>query len=91
MPPATPRHDHDAGGDRATLEAKAELRELAWARIREAEAARFCILAASASPGSDGGMPSSADSRCFSVALMASQLLTTVSASSASTSPNTCG
>jgi 5-formyltetrahydrofolate cyclo-ligase len=36
-----PRHDHDAGGDPGTLAAKAELRELAWARIREAAAARF--------------------------------------------------
>lgn len=41
MPRAAPRHDHDAGGDQDTLEAKAELRDLAWARIREADAARF--------------------------------------------------
>ncbi|MEM8924767.1 MAG: 5-formyltetrahydrofolate cyclo-ligase [Actinomycetota bacterium] len=37
----TARHDHDAGGDPRVLAAKAELRELAWARIREAGAARF--------------------------------------------------
>jgi 5-formyltetrahydrofolate cyclo-ligase len=41
MAASTHRHDHDAGGDSKTLEAKAELRELAWARIREADAARF--------------------------------------------------
>ena len=41
MPRSAPRHDHDAGGDEETLAAKAELRELAWARIREAGAARF--------------------------------------------------
>ncbi|MEL7157595.1 MAG: 5-formyltetrahydrofolate cyclo-ligase [Actinomycetota bacterium] len=41
MPRPAPRHDHDAGGDRSVLEAKAELRDLAWSRIREAEAARF--------------------------------------------------
>lgn len=35
------RHDHDAGGDPATLEAKAALREEAWAAIRAAGATRF--------------------------------------------------
>jgi 5-formyltetrahydrofolate cyclo-ligase len=35
------RHDHDAGGDPATLETKAALREEAWAAIRAAGATRF--------------------------------------------------
>ncbi len=41
MPQTAPRHDHDAGGDHEVLAAKAELRDEAWARIREAGAARF--------------------------------------------------
>ena len=35
------RHDHDAGGDAATLDAKAALRDEAWAAIRAAGATRF--------------------------------------------------
>jgi 5-formyltetrahydrofolate cyclo-ligase len=38
----TPRpHDHDAGGDPAVLDAKAALREEAWAALQDAGAARF--------------------------------------------------
>jgi 5-formyltetrahydrofolate cyclo-ligase len=44
-----PRHDHDAGGDAATLAAKADLREEAWAALRAAGAARF--------PGAEGRIP----------------------------------
>ena len=35
------RHDHDAAGDPATLETKAQLRDEAWAAIRAAGATRF--------------------------------------------------
>ncbi len=35
------RHDHDAGGDREVLQAKADLREIAWAALQDAGAARF--------------------------------------------------
>lgn len=34
-------HDHDAGGDPATLAAKARLREEVWSRLEEAGVARF--------------------------------------------------
>ena len=36
-----PRHDHDAGGDPATLAAKAALREATWSRIVAAGVGRF--------------------------------------------------
>jgi 5-formyltetrahydrofolate cyclo-ligase len=35
------RHDHDAGGDRALLDAKAALREEVWTALTEAKVARF--------------------------------------------------
>ncbi|MCF7549764.1 MULTISPECIES: 5-formyltetrahydrofolate cyclo-ligase [Pseudonocardia] len=35
------RHDHDAGGDRALLEAKAALRDEVWTALTEAKVARF--------------------------------------------------
>ena len=43
------RHDHDAGGDRALLDAKAVLREEVWDRLSDAGAARF--------PGAHGRIP----------------------------------
>ena len=47
--PAPPRHDHDAGGDRTVLAAKAALRQEAWAALQDAGAARF--------PGAAGRIP----------------------------------
>jgi 5-formyltetrahydrofolate cyclo-ligase len=35
------RHDHDAGGDRGLLEAKAALRDAVWGRLEDAGVARF--------------------------------------------------
>jgi 5-formyltetrahydrofolate cyclo-ligase len=35
------RHDHDAGGDRAVLDAKAALRDEVWTALTEAKVARF--------------------------------------------------
>jgi 5-formyltetrahydrofolate cyclo-ligase len=35
------RHDHDAGGDRALLDAKAALRDEVWSALTEAKVARF--------------------------------------------------
>lgn len=43
------RHDVDAGGDAALLEAKAQLRNEAWSALRVAKAARF--------PGAEGRIP----------------------------------
>jgi 5-formyltetrahydrofolate cyclo-ligase len=43
------RHDRDAGGDAASLAAKARLRDEVWAGLRTAKAARF--------PGADGRIP----------------------------------
>lgn len=40
MAPLRP-HDHDAGGDAAVLQAKADLREEVWAALEDAGAARF--------------------------------------------------
>lgn len=44
-----PRHDHDAGGDREILAAKADLRELVWGRLSAGRASRF--------PGARGRIP----------------------------------
>ncbi len=49
MPPRTPRHDHDAGGDPQVLAAKADLRELVWDRLITGKASRF--------PGARGRIP----------------------------------
>ena len=43
------RHDADAGGDAAVLEAKSRLRDEVWAALRAAKAARF--------PGAEGRIP----------------------------------
>lgn len=45
----TPRHDHDAGGDREVLAAKADLREVVWGRLINVKASRF--------PGARGRIP----------------------------------
>ena len=44
-----PRHDHDAGGDPEVLAAKADLREMVWARLIGGKASRF--------PGARGRIP----------------------------------
>jgi 5-formyltetrahydrofolate cyclo-ligase len=49
MAMARRRHDHDAGGDRAVLAAKAALREEVWADLATPGVSRF--------PGSDGRIP----------------------------------
>lgn len=47
--PRPPRHDHDAGGDPAVLDAKAALRHEVWDALRAAKVARF--------PGAEGRIP----------------------------------
>jgi len=44
-----PRHDHDAGGDPALLDAKADLRKEIWSVLADEGAARF--------PGAEGRIP----------------------------------
>lgn len=49
MPRHPPHHDHDAGGDRGVLDAKATVRTEIWAAMQRAKVARF--------PGAEGRIP----------------------------------